>query len=64
MPQPDNSPAAIKDLEMLDKHLTDVVGKTQNVLLSELQNIKFELDQLRKELQEVKQQVPPKLQTL
>jgi hypothetical protein len=57
-------PATIKDLEDLDEHVTAVVRRTQQELLTELRNTKLEVEKLRLEVRELKQQVPPKLNTL
>jgi hypothetical protein len=54
----------IKDLEDLDEHITAVVRKTHQELLTELQNTQLEVEKLRTEVHELKQQVPPKLKTL
>jgi hypothetical protein len=54
----------IKDLEDLDEHITAVVRKTHQELLNELQNTQLEVEKLRTEVHELKQQVPPKLKTL
>jgi hypothetical protein len=59
-----NDPVTIKDLNGLDEHVTAVVRRTQQELLTELQKTKLEVERLRMDVTELKQQVPPKLKTL
>ena len=56
--------ATLKNLEDLDEHVTAVVRKTHQELLGELHQTRLEVERLRTEVAELKQQVPPKLKTL
>ena len=58
------NPVTIKDLEDLDEHITAVVRKTHQELLTELQTTQLEVEKLRTEVNDLKQQVPPKMKTL
>jgi hypothetical protein len=58
------NPVTIKDLEDLDEHITAVVRRTHQELLTTLQTTQLEVEKLRTEVHELKQQVPPKLKTL
>jgi hypothetical protein len=54
----------IKDLEDLDEHVTAVVRKTHQELVEQLQNTQLEVEKLRTEVNDLRQQLPPKLKTL
>jgi hypothetical protein len=54
----------IKDLEDLDEHVTAVVRKTHQELVEQLQNTQLEVEKLRTEVDDLRQQLPPKLKTL
>jgi hypothetical protein len=58
------NPVTIKDLEDLDEHITAVVRKTHQQLLEQLQTTQVEVEKLRTEVNDLRQQVPPKLKTL
>jgi hypothetical protein len=58
------NPVTIKDLEDLDEHITAVVRKTHQELLEQLQTTQVEVEKLRTEVNDLRQQVPPKLKTL
>jgi len=58
------NPVTIKDLDDLDEHISAIVKKTHQELLSEIHSAKLEVAKLRMEVNELKQQVPPKLKTL
>jgi len=58
------NPVTIKDLEDHDEHITAIFRKTHQELLTELQSTQREVQKLRIEVNELKQQVPPKLKTL
>ena len=58
------NPVTIKDLEDLDEHITAVVRKTHQELVEQLQNTQLEVEKLRTEVNDLRQQVPPKLKTL
>jgi hypothetical protein len=64
MPLTNGAPVTIKDLDDLDEHVTTVVGRTRQELINELHNTKQEVEKLRIELHELKQQIPPRLKTL
>jgi hypothetical protein len=64
VPQDNSSPATIKNLEDLDEHVTAIVRRTHQELLNELHSTKLEVKELRKEVEQLKEQVPPKLKTL
>lgn len=59
-----DSQTRTKDLENLDKHLTEAIERAKQELLGELRNTRLEVAQLRNELREIQEQVPPKLRTL
>ena len=59
-----SNPVTIKDLDDLDEHITAVVRRTHQELLTQLQTTQLEVEKLRTEVHELKQQVPPKLKTL
>jgi hypothetical protein len=59
-----SDPVTMKDLDDLDEHVTAVVRRTQQELMNELHTTKLEVEKLRMEVNELKQQVPPKLKTL
>jgi hypothetical protein len=54
----------IRDLEDLDEHVTAVVRKTHQELVEQLQNTQLEVEKLRTEVNELRQQLPPKLKNL
>jgi hypothetical protein len=58
------SPATLKNIEDLDEHVTAVVRRTYQELLGELHQTRLEVENLRMEVAELKQQVPPKLKTI
>ena len=55
------SPATLKNLEDLDEHVTAVVRKTYQDILTELHTTRLDMEKLRMEVEDLKQQVPPKL---
>ena len=59
-----DNPATLKNLEDFDEHVTAVVRRTYQELLSEIHTTRLELEKLRMEVEELKQQVPPKLRTI
>jgi polyhydroxyalkanoate synthesis regulator phasin len=58
------SPATTKNLEDLDDHVTAIIKRTYQELLSELHQTRLEVENLRMEVRELKEQVPPKLKNL
>ena len=56
-----SDPITMKDLDDL---ITTAVKRSQQQLLSELQSTRLEVENLRIEIDELKQQVPPKLKKL
>jgi hypothetical protein len=57
-------PATLKNLEDLDEHVTSIVRRTYQELLTELHTTRLEVEKLRMEMEELRQQVPPKLKTI
>jgi len=58
------NPATLKNLEDLDEHVTAVVRRTYQELLTEMHTTRLEMEKLRMEMEDLKQQVPPKLKAL
>jgi predicted transcriptional regulator len=58
------SPATLKNIEDLDEHVTSIVRRTYQELLTELHTTRLDMEKLRLEMEELRQAVPPKLKTL
>jgi predicted transcriptional regulator len=58
------NPATLKNIEDLDEHVTSIVRRTYQEILTELHTTRLDMEKLRLEMEELRHQMPPKLRTI